>query len=302
MTRTKLYMRHFVLIGWVAASITSCITPAREREMRNEIFNLQTRLMELERQSREKGEALSTSSEAANQRIASTSSQLEKIHRDLAKINGEIDALKIGVATGKMPGTDPAEESIGTAILEIQQRLGSIEEKQNAIESALENKGSSKPAKASAKDDDNSGVSAKSMRASFKAKNYQQVVDGAPDIIAKVKDKKVKLEMMYYLAESFFKLGKLRESALKFNEFIDAGGSGDQLVFSKMRLGDSFRGLGDTATAKLYYEDIVKNHAKSGEAERAKQRLAELSGKGAAVSKSNSSRIARGASNKDRKL
>ncbi len=302
MTPSKHRLVTIACIGWVSVSMIACITPAREREMRNEIFNLQTRLMELERQSREKGEALSTSSEAANQRIASTSSQLEKIHRDLAKINGEIDALKIGVATGKMPGTDPAEESIGTAILEIQQRLGAIEEKQTAIESALENKSASKSAKSTAKDEDSGGGSAKSIRAAFKAKSYQQVIDGAPDLIAKLKDKKIKLEMMYYLAESFFKLGKLRESALKFNEFIDAGGSGDQLVFSKMRLGDSFRGLGDTATAKLYYEDIIKNHAKSAEAERAKQRLAELGGKGAAVSKSNSSRTARGTAEKTRKL
>jgi TolA-binding protein len=277
---SSMRLPHKIAIALIAF-LSGCITPQREREMRNEIFNLQTRLMELERAAREKGEALSSSSEQANQRIASTSSQLDKLHRDLAKINGEIDALKIGVTTGKLPGTDPAEESIATAILDIQQRLGAIEEKQKELEEALASKssGAKSPAKTAGKDE--AGPSNKSVRAAFKAKNFQQVIESGPEVISKTKDKKVRLEMIYYLAESYFKTGKLRDSALKFNEFVDGGGSGEQLPFAKMRLGDCFRGLGDNATAKLYYEDVVKNHSRAPEAERSKQRLTEIGAKGA---------------------
>jgi TolA-binding protein len=47
-----------------------------------------------------------------------------------------------------------------------------------------------------------------------------------------------------------------------------------------MRLGDCFRNLGDAGTAKIYYEELIKEFPNSNEASKAKERLAEIGGGG----------------------
>jgi TolA-binding protein len=45
-----------------------------------------------------------------------------------------------------------------------------------------------------------------------------------------------------------------------------------------MRLGDCFRHLGDNETAKLYYEELIRDFPNTDEAAKAKERLAEKGG------------------------
>jgi TolA-binding protein len=46
-----------------------------------------------------------------------------------------------------------------------------------------------------------------------------------------------------------------------------------------MRIGDCFKNLGDDTTARLYYEELIKEYPKSEEASKARESLAKL-GKG----------------------
>jgi TolA-binding protein len=271
---------------------SSCFTPHKEREIRGQLFDVQARLLEIERHSREKGDALVTSSEAANQRIASTAAMMEKVGRDIQKLNGDVDALRVGVQTGQMPGSDPNEPSVAQTLQGIIARLEAIEAQQSDILTAIDKAGAStdksagaaaKTKKPAASESKSSALAdIKAVRTAFKAKKYTQISNEVPALLAKTKEKGVRRELLYFLADSYFKLGRLREAALNFNDFIDAGASGDLLPVAKLRLGDCFRHLGEPATAKLYYEEVISEHAKSPEAATAKQRLAELN-KGAST-------------------
>jgi TolA-binding protein len=270
-------MRHLnLLFGCLSALVlSSCITTEREKKMKDDIFNLQTRLMELDKNSKVKTEEIH---ENTNQKMASTSTQIDRVKIDVQKIAGEIDALKVGITTGQMPGGDPNAPSVAASIATIMTRLDEIEAKLDAIQT----KQAAAPASNKSGNSD-SLASGKVLRAAFKDKKYSQIASDVPDFIASAKDKSYKLEATFYLAESLFKLNKTREAALRFNEFLDLGGTGDQVPYSKLRLGDCFKAIGDNSTAKLYYEDVTKNHSKSPEAEKAKKQLKEIGSKGASL-------------------
>jgi TolA-binding protein len=65
----------------------------------------------------------------------------------------------------------------------------------------------------------------------------------------------------------------MREAALKFNEFLESKPGKKYLATAKMRIGDCFRHLGDGATAKVYYEELIKEFPDSDEATKAKEGL-----------------------------
>jgi len=270
-------MRHcnvfFVCLS--ALTLSSCITTEREKKLKDDIFNLQTRLMELEKTSKVKTEEIH---ENTNQKMASASTQLDRVNRDVQKIAGEIDALKVGITTGQMPGTDPNAPSVAASIANIMTRLDEIDAKIEAIQT----KQAAAPA-GNKGGNAESLSSTKALRAAFKDKRYSQIVSDVPDHLASAKDKSYKLEATFYLAESLFKLNKSKEAALRFNEYLDLGGTGEQVPYAKLRLGDCFKAIGDNSTARLYYEDVTKNHAKAPEAEKARKQLKELGNKGASV-------------------
>ena len=59
---------------------------------------------------------------------------MEKMEIDLQKMKGDIDALRVGVMTGQMPGTDPDQEgSIAKTLNELGARLEKVEEDQLAV-------------------------------------------------------------------------------------------------------------------------------------------------------------------------
>jgi TolA-binding protein len=72
----------------------------------------------------------------------------------------------------------------------------------------------------------------------------------------------------------------MRIAALKYNEFLESNPPKNYLPLVKMRLGDCFRNLGDAGTAKIYYEELIKEFPNSNEASKAKERLAEIGGGG----------------------
>ena len=78
------------------------------------------------------------------------------------------------------------------------------------------------------------------------------------------------------MAESTFKLGRIRDAALHFNDLAEAGSDKKYLRLAKLRLGDCFRYLGDKQTARLFYQDVVTNFADSEEAKKAAEKLEAL--------------------------
>jgi len=257
---------------------TSCITPSEKKGMKDDIFNAQTRLLNLERLLADTSKEGRSNVENASKRLASTQSELERLSKEMQQVHGDIDALKVGVTTGQMPGIDAAqqENSISAQVAKLSERLTAIEQSQEELLDAIKKAG----LKSNKKKADNHTKPTDAivdLQQTFDHKKYKQVIDEAPKVI-KSGSADEKEQARFLLAESYYKTGKLREAALKYNDFLDGKPSKKNLPLAKMRMGDCFKQLGDAATAKVYYEELIRDFPDSDEAARAKKRLAEDEG------------------------
>lgn len=289
-----------LVITFSASVLTGCITTERERKLRAELSALQLRVQDLEHGQHEGTVAIKSTDESANKRIASQSTDIERMTQEVQKLRGELDAVRVGVNQGEMPGQEVGKEgSVNTRLTELTQRIAAIESTQADIVATMEKISSgAKPDKKSKKDDKDKPsddgdskkekvplANAKELGDALAKNKYNAVIDDAPKVIKESKGKD-KENALFAYAESLFKVGKLREAALQYNELIETNPTGRHVVQSKMRLGDAFRHLGDISTAKLYYEELVEKHSNSAEANKAKDRLADLAkGSGASGKK-----------------
>jgi len=275
--------------------LSGCITSERERKLRADINALQLRIQDLERGHSEGTPALKAAEETSSKKLATTTNEVEKMNQDLQRLSGEIDAIKVGVNTGEMPGQEAKEGTVAARLNDLTQRLTTVEQAQLEVVATLDKmSGGKKPESKKSKDDDKTSDatdedSPKKERAPLKtAKELNDalakgrltaVVDDGPKVIKDSKGKDKESAQFAY-AEALFKVGKLREAALQYNELVDTYPNSKHIPQAKMRLGDSFRHLGDAATAKLYYEELVEKHAGTPEAAKAKERLAEAASGG----------------------
>ncbi len=273
-------MQHNIpaVLGLLAAG---CVTPGEKKEIKQDLFNLQTRTIQLENLLRDREADLRSTGDAANKRIASTATEMDRLQHEIQVLQGEIDALKVGVRTGALPGSNPEEESVAQTLSAIVTRLEAVEGSQAEILESLEKLRGRKNTGAAAKPAAGATASDGSIDKDFAAKNYQAVADQAPNELKATTNKSKQQKLLYYYAESLFHLKKTRDAALKFNEYLESGGT-KYAAQAKLRLGDCFVSLGDSATAKLYYEELVKEFPGTAEAKRAQQALGKLGAKGAA--------------------
>ena len=221
---------------------------------------------------------------------------MEKVQRDLAKLKGDIDGLKVGVITGHLPGAEPPGE--GSLVAQLQTmttRMDAIEQIQKDLVDQIEKLATAQTSKKDEKGKKGKGAdkakggkdakepkeavvikNAKDLRAAYGKGSYKAVTESATEVIkgAEAKDKE---DLTFYYAESLFKIGQMRDAALKYNEVLDQKpNSGKHAPQAKLRLGDCFKSLGDAATAKLYYEEVTQKFPGSPEANKAKDKLAGL--------------------------
>jgi TolA-binding protein len=256
-----------------------CFTPAKENEFKTDIFNLQTRMLKIEQSAKDAEGDSKQTRKSSSQRLGAVQSEVEKFDLELQRLKGEMDALKVGVQTGQMPGTSDEEESVAQKLAGLQSRIESIESTQVEILTLLENKSSG--GGADAKKDQKIETLA-DMRAAYNQRRYLHVADVAEEILKKQTKDASKEEGLFLYADSLYKLGRLRDAALKFNDFIEAYGNSSKIAQAKLRVGDSFRHLGDADTAKIYYEELVAKYPKTEQAQTAKERLERFEKRGAA--------------------
>jgi TolA-binding protein len=243
-----------------------CFTPNKEQKINDEFHEVKTRLLELERIATERG----ATTDASTKRIASTHSELERINLDLQRIKGELESLKLMASTGEAPGASPETDSVAKRIRDLATRI-----------ETLELSASAKPAIAAASASTSTkGVSVREIKDAFNSKKFSFVIANADLVLSRVKTKATREEISYFAAESLFRTNRYREAALKFNDFSEQFPTSQRLLQVKMRLGDSFRNLGDKNAAKSFYREIIAKHPKSTEASRAKDLLDGLEDKG----------------------
>ena len=307
----RLPLKHFLPL----LMITGCFTPAKERQLHDEIFGLQTRVMQLEGALMDEN---TPAGEAAKRRLASTAADIEKISNEMSRIKGELDALKLGVSTGFMPGVEGDQSnSVGGKIRSLSERMATLEATQGDVVASLEKQGvnlktpeksseKSKPTRTADRTSDGSGdrsqdkqaekvsdneksagaeeprksdkslATLKQFRDAYGKRQFKRVIEDAPAAIKLLTKAKDREEVTFLHAEALYKLGQMREAALQFNEFIDSKPAAKYLPQARLRMGDAFRNLGDPATAKIYYQELITKHPKSPEATKAKDRLKEL--------------------------
>ena len=261
-----------VMPPWAATFcliFSGCILPKEKKQMQGEIVDVTTRVVALE-------QALETNvksqGETANKRIASTRADLDKINLELRRLRGEIDALRVGVVTGQMPGAQNSEESVAAKLDQMSQRLELVEISQDELIDSIKKAGIKKRKK---KTERPALTSVSALQSAFDSRRYLHVVQDAPGLESKTKGaEKTQLQFLY--AESLYKLGKLRDAALKYNDFLESKPEKKYLPTAKMRMGDCFRHLGEFDTSRIYYEEVLAEFPKSEEAKTAKERLADM--------------------------
>ena len=258
---------------------SACITPSEKHGMKDDIYNAQMRLLNLERLLADSTKDAKSTGESATKRIASTQTELDRLSRELQIVRGDIDTLRVGVTTGQLPGADQAtqERSVANLLAKLSERVAALESAQEELVEALKKAG----VKSGKKKESHKSASVTDvveLQKAFDDKRYKQVTEDGPKLpkSATVEESE---QLQYLIAESHFRLGNIREAALKFNDFVDSKPSPKFLPVAKLRLGECFRRLGDAATANIYYEELVKEFPQSEEAAKAKERLAEASGK-----------------------
>jgi TolA-binding protein len=261
-------------------TLSGCMSARDGRVLQKDIFEVNTRLVGLENLLKQTDEKSSSTTKNSNLRQANSSTRVDRMQRDLQMIKGDIDALKIGVKTGKMPGSADEEQTVGLTLSRIEERLANLEETQAELITLLEKR---RPRKGKAKKSSSpkslNGVA--SFRKAFARKHYTQVVNNIGRAI-KINKGNIKRELYYMEAESLFKLGKLSEAAIKFNKFIERYKSGSLASKSRMRMGDSFRHLGDHDTALIYYREALDGDLNRSERTAVKEKISKLKTKKAA--------------------
>ena len=257
----------------MSVAMTSCITPNEKKQIRKDVFDAQARILHLESLLNASNKGGSES----NKRLANTSASLDRMTRDLQMLRGDIDGLRIGVITGQMPGIseENADKSIASTLTDLSERIEQLEKSQDELLAAIKSSGSKKSRKKSTPKVRTPMTSANSLKSSFDKKRYKHVVEDAPKVLKKSSGKD-KEQTLYLFAESLYKLGKVREAALKYNDFIESRPSNTFLPSAKLRMGDCFRHLGDSDTAKLYYDELIREFPDSSQAGKAKEQIAKL--------------------------
>ncbi|SMF46275.1 tetratricopeptide repeat protein [Pseudobacteriovorax antillogorgiicola] len=258
----------------VVFALVGCVTPQEERQIKEDIARLQAQLVQMQNDFQDSDSSLKSST---NKRAASTNSRLERMTIDIQKLKGEVDALRVGVITGQLPGqTDDEGPSMATKLLAVIERLEALEEQQKKIMTAIEKAGSPSK-KVESKRSSKVATNIKGLRRAFKEKRYRHVKEDAPAVIKKLKKgTKLRKEAQFLFAESLYKLGDIKSAALEFDEYLKSDPD-NKVAHANLRLGDCFRHLGDSATAKIYYDELVSRYSSSEEARIAKQRLEKLS-------------------------
>lgn len=127
----------------LCVSFTACITPGEKRVMKDDIYSVQMRLLNLERLLADTSKDAKSTGDSATKRIASTQAELERMSRELQMIRGEIDALRVGVLTGQLPGADPSsqEHSVAKNLTKLSDRVAAVESAQEDLIEVLKKAG-----------------------------------------------------------------------------------------------------------------------------------------------------------------
>lgn len=270
-------IRIFIIAS--ALLLTSCMTFQEQKQMKDDMFKMQTRLLELEKNMKNDNAGITKRTDKASQEVANVSSSMGSLEREIQKLAGDVDLVKYAFKTGEAPAPLAGENSLFSRFSSLEDRVTVVEQTQKDILTMLEKIQSSN--NKSKKPGSNLKTSKKistlsEAREAFKRKRYSYLKRDIPGLKKKMTKQSSQYELDYLYAESLFKLGNLKDAAIEFHDFLDSKPPVKYLPHAKMRMGDCYRHLGDKETASIYYEELITEFPKAPESKTARERLAKI--------------------------
>ena len=289
---------NFVTAGYfffILCFSTACQTSKIER-LQDQLFTLQIRLLQLEKDTGTNFNKTILSGKKVQKQSANIMTKIDEIYSYRQELLGEIDLLKQAINTGELPG-EKHQNSPASRLKQLDSRVQHLEDFQSVhayTKSRLDNL--SKKIKDLEKTQTNvlnllsqlekkETNTTKKTRAdlkkidefesAFSKKHYLYIAEDAPKLLKNKKNKHlIKLKFLY--AESLFKLGRITDAALTFNELLEQKDNTARLPKIRLRMGDCFRLLGDTKAALVYYKELVEQHPEAKETSYAKKYIPRL--------------------------
>ncbi len=244
----------------VVSFLSSCVTMREYTDLHKRVDAMNTQIVAL-------GGSSQKLTSTYSKKIAISVNSQEKLTLELAKIHGEIDALKQGVRTGQMPGIQrDSSPSVSDRLSLIEAKIKNIEESQNI-------KSISTPEVGKA----NRPMSFSDVEKAFHSSSWPTVVQGFESDLASASLSLVeRRKKAFYLAQGYYHLKKFDQAAIQYSEYLTISPRGAFVSQSKLHLGDCFRELGDKKTARIYYNELAKSGSSSTYVEQAKKRLSQM--------------------------
>lgn len=265
-----------VLLFLVVA--TCCVSIKKGEELEGQILTERSRLDQIERTLKLQGELLQTNDRSTKAKVASSIVSLEKLIGDVRRLSGDIGRLEIGIVTGELPGHSPEKESVAKTLRDMGLRLDALETAQAQLLTQLQDEIVARKKQKPKKKARRVSKSLKDLNADFDRKRYLYVAKDGPSVSKKLQGRK-RQEASYLVAESLFKLGRIQESMVAFDDLTKEDLSADLKELSQARLADCFRILGQHDVATLLYTQFLKSFPKSKLRERVEKHLDALSRK-----------------------
>ena len=218
----------------------------------------------------------------ARKQAADAKAMIEGLRVDVQGLRGEFEQLKV------QSGGGGKLEELMSRVDTLDSRLASVEQSRmtNAVFPPAEGEeGAASPAAPSAPDSFLAGVQVPSSA----PPEYRDGIDTLrrgdnPGAIQKLREflrKSPKSDLaddaQYWIGEAYYANSDFNRAILEFNEVLLRYPKGDKVPPALLRQALAFAALGDKVDARLVLQKLVSEHGGSPEAEKGRQKLAELS-------------------------
>jgi TolA-binding protein len=257
-------MRKLLLISFV---FCGCMTDRIEK-IENSLFQIQTGMLKVKDELNITNKDFTKVSTHSQRQVAGMTTTLGETHSVIQSLRGDINQIRAELGTPY----DRVEQkySLKSRLDILSAKIMNLIEVQRSLMSSVEEIATAISRKKSRTKSRKHLKNLATVKKAFEKKQYSYIVADITKVIKK-SNKPETYELKFLYAESLFKLGKIREAALAFNDISENNNYKKFFPKVNLRLGDCFRLLGDNKVALLYYESLIKTYPNSQEAVYAKK-------------------------------
>lgn len=106
--------------------------------------------------------------------------------------------------------------------------------------------------------------------------NYQLALAGFEDVLKQAPDSDLADDAQYWKGECYYSLGDMEHAIQEFLKVRDLYPDGNRVPTATLKIGYAFLRQGDEATARRYFETVIREFPNSDEAPLARDKLASL--------------------------